>query len=444
MVGIASGTVVGGKYRLEEAIGRGGMASVWRATHTTLETPVAVKFLEMFGSSRNQMATRFLREAKLAGVLRHRNVVHILDYGVMPDGQPFMVMELLEGTSLADRFDHGPPMTDLELFDIAALVLSGLGAVHAAGIVHRDVKPDNIFLVRDADGVYPKLLDFGISRGVEGPDERVTRTGAVIGTPLYMSPEQARGMKDLDQRADLWSVGMILWEGLTGTLPFMSENMGDVLIRVATEDAPSVKVSRPDLPDPVVDVVARAIKRDRNQRFADAREMREAVVHAAELLEQQSGLVRRRDPSAIRRVPSAAVAHTAVSEPPPRARWPFFVAGAVVFALTSIVIAFIAVGGEIRFTSAAAEPEPAAAPPAAPDPPPPAVTPPVALPAPSVALPAPVEPAPPAAPVVEAAVVEARRPRRVEPRKREPAQRATTAESPPRGGRGGFVRDLDY
>ena len=149
--------MVGEKYRLDEPIGEGGMASVWRATHTTLESSVAVKFLETYGSSRKKMAKRFLREAKLAAALKHRNVVHILDHGMMEDGQPFMVMELLEGRSFAERVaDMG--ISDVDLYEIMAQVLSGIGSVHDAGIVHRDIKPDNIFLVRDADGEYPKIL----------------------------------------------------------------------------------------------------------------------------------------------------------------------------------------------------------------------------------------------------------------------------------------------
>ncbi len=372
MSGVSAGTVVGGKYRLEEPIGRGGMASVWRATHTTLESSVAVKFLETFGSGRDKMAKRFLREARLAGGLKHRNVVQILDFGVMDDGQPFMVMELLEGTSLADRFDHGPPLSDVELFEIVAQVLSGLAAVHDAGIVHRDVKPDNIFLVRDADGDYPKLLDFGISRGVgaEAGDTRVTNTGAVIGTPLYMSPEQARGMSDVDRRTDVWSIGMVLWEGLTGELPFEAEHMGDVLIRVATEDAPSIALSRPDLPEAVVSLIGRALSRDREARFSEARAMREVLLEAANRLAEDRGEPARRRPSsrAMRTAKPTEDVHAALTRemgsaprPAPRSPWPL-VAGASALLVVLTGIAFIALGGEIRFSSAEAEASPQEAP----------------------------------------------------------------------------------
>ena len=426
MAALASGTVVGGKYRLDEAIGRGGMASVWRATHTTLESPVAVKFLETFGTSRDNMAKRFLREAKLAGGLRHRNVVHILDYGVMDDGQPFMVMELLEGTSLADRFDNGPKLGDLELLDIVSKVLSGLAVVHDSGIVHRDIKPDNIFLVGDADGEYPKLLDFGISRGlgVDPSDTRVTSTGAVIGTPLYMSPEQARGMNDLDQRTDLWSVGMILWEGLTGILPFDSEHMGDVLIRIATEDAPSIGDYRDDLPAELVELIAKVLQRDRGARFTSAREMRDALLAVADLIAAGTGTPRRRDHSTARVAKPIAEVRVKTGEiAPKRPRWPLLVGiGAV--ALSAAGVGFIALGGEIRFSSASAAPAPAAAPPAAP----------VA----AVQERAPARPATRRTPRRSAPAAGARAP---EPQEAAPVRRPTKSE-PTR--EGGFLRDLDY
>jgi serine/threonine protein kinase len=282
MTAIEAGTVIGGRYRLDAPIGAGGMGSIWRATHLTLETPVAVKLLESYGSSRKQMTQRFMREAKIAAALRHRHVVQILDFGVMDDGQPYMVMELLEGESLADRMEGEARPSDLALLEYVGQLLGGLAAVHEAGIIHRDIKPDNVFLVRDADGDYAKLLDFGVSRGVDPGAEQtqMTRTGAVIGTPHYMSPEQARGMKDLDARTDLWAVGVILFEGLVGEVPFDSEYVGDVLIQVATEDVPSLATRRSDLPREVVELVDRALVRDRSGRTGTARQMREAVTAA--------------------------------------------------------------------------------------------------------------------------------------------------------------------
>ncbi|MFK7991262.1 MAG: serine/threonine-protein kinase [Sandaracinaceae bacterium] len=273
---LATGTIIGGKYRLEEPIGQGGMATVWRATHTTLDRAVAVKFLEAVGTQSQQLAARFLQEAKLAAGLRHRHVVDIVDFGVEEE-QPYMVMEHLEGASLADRYADGPPVADVELIEIVCMVLSGLAAVHDAGILHRDVKPENIFLVADADGQYPKLLDFGVSRGLGG-GHRFTKTGAVVGTPQYMSPEQARGKRDVDHRSDLYAVGTLLYEGFTGEVPFDSENPGDVLIMVATENHVPLVDFRPDLPSGIHDVVERALKKRPDERFSDAREMRNALM----------------------------------------------------------------------------------------------------------------------------------------------------------------------
>ena len=312
---LKTGTIIGDKYRLEEPIGQGGMATVWRAVHTTLDRPVAVKFLEAVGTGAGQLAERFLQEAKLAANLRHRHVVDILDFGVTEDDTPYMVMELLEGQSLADRYTDGPPVTDWEVLEIVAMTLSGLAAVHDAGILHRDVKPENIFLVHDADGIFPKLLDFGISRGF-GAQGRITRTGVVVGTPQYMSPEQARGRKDLDARSDLFSVAVVLYEGFGGEVPFDSENPGDVLIAVATEEARSLAELRPDLPASVVDLVDKGLAKDPAERFQSAREMRDALMQVLAGAEDMTG----RPPSTVIRTAYASTPGTgklrALSVPP--------------------------------------------------------------------------------------------------------------------------------
>lgn len=471
------GDLVARRYELEAVIGEGGMARVWSAHDLTLARRVAVKFLFLREDrDRRTLLDRFLREARIAASVRHPNVVDILDFGTTEEGRPFMVMELLEGMSLADRFDNGPKLDALQLLDIVSKVLSGLAVVHDSGIVHRDIKPDNIFLVSDADGEYPKLLDFGISRGLDPKDTRVTNTGAVIGTPLYMSPEQARGMKDVDPRTDLWSVGMILWEGLTGFLPFESEHMGDVLIRIATEDAPSIGDYRDDLPAELVDLIGKVLQRDRDARFTSARAMRDAVLAAADRIAAGAGTPLRRDHSTARLPSPIEQARTAEIAPaaPKRSRWPLLVG--IGAALSALVVGFVALGGEIRFSSASAEPEPVSEAPA--DPPAPAVEAP-AEPEPVEAAPAepepvepePVEPAeaasaeaaqaeePPAEEPPEVAAPE-RAPSRAGTRRpprrsaqTEQAPRAQPEETPATAGRptkrestreGGFLRDLDY
>ncbi len=278
-----TGDVVGGRYRLEAPIGRGGMATIWRAVHLDLNRPVALKFLTIQAADPAAVRERFLREARLAAAVRHRNVVDITDFGTAEDGRPFMVMELLEGESLADRMSVDPSFGLPDVVRLGARALSGLGAVHDAGIIHRDLKPENVFLVRDADGVYPKLLDFGISRSLEDGLESVVPSSdnVLAGTPQYMSPEQARGIKDLDARSDLWSMGVILYEMLTGRLPYEADNTGDLIVMLLTADPVAVERLRPDLGEPLAAVIARALARDRDQRFSTAREMRQALLNAA-------------------------------------------------------------------------------------------------------------------------------------------------------------------
>ena len=300
---LKAGDIVVEKYRLDTPIGQGGMGSVWRATHLTIGRAVAIKFLDGGGTSAERRADRFLREAKIAAAIRHRNIVDIVDYGVIGSTQPFIVMELLEGRSLASRLDDPEPLPDIELLRIVAQLLAGLAAVHATGIVHRDMKPDNVLLVDD-DGAYePKIVDFGISRAIDAetaPSGRITNTGAILGTPEYMSPEQARGMRTIDGRSDLFSVGVILYEGLAGRPPFQAENPGDILIMIATQDPRPLDLARADLPEAVLDVVDRALARDRDARYATAKEMRDAVLAAIAACEAR-GAARPRQPVAVER-----------------------------------------------------------------------------------------------------------------------------------------------
>jgi len=259
------------------------MAAVWRARDLTLERPVAVKLLFARDErDRDKLVKQFVREARIAASVQHRNVIHIVDFGTTEEQQPFMVMELLEGESLGQRMHREPRLTVEELMHVASLTLRGLGAVHAAGIVHRDLKPDNVFLVRDGNaGLFPKILDFGISRSVEPRSGRrsalTTQEGIIVGTPEYMSPEQARGLRNLDHRTDLYSLGVVLYEALTGRLPFNNEHVGDLIIQIVTAQVPSVHELNPSVPRAISDVVAKAMAREREARYADASEMQHAL-----------------------------------------------------------------------------------------------------------------------------------------------------------------------
>lgn len=279
--------IIAGRYRLESPIGEGAMGAVWRAEDQTLKRPVAIKFLFVKGSRDPQgMVDQFLREARIAASVQHRNVIHTVDFGTVDDFQPFMVMELLNGESLGDRMARTPPLSSEQFIHIISLTLRGLSAVHDAGIVHRDLKPHNVFLQRDADAVYPKILDFGISRSLNGSGDRgsaiATQEGLIVGTPDYMSPEQARGELNIDRRADIYSMGAIIFEGLTGRLPFVAETIGDLIVQIVTGQAPRVSDIAPDVPKPLVDLVAQALSKNREHRFADARAMRRALLAAAE------------------------------------------------------------------------------------------------------------------------------------------------------------------
>ncbi len=291
---LSAGHVIAERYRLEVPIGTGGSATIWRATHLTLGHPVAVKFIDVIGPRQGELRERFLREARVAAAIRHRNVVDIVDFGT-EDGPPYMVMELLEGQTLAARIEAGPPFTVGDAVRTMSPILAGLAAVHDAGIVHRDLKPENIFLVDDADVSYPKLIDFGVSRVLDSEaglqSVLPTRDNAIVGTPQYMAPEQARGLKEIDHRADLWSAGVMLYELLTGTLPFDSDAVGDVIIEVATAEVPPITALRPELAGPLEEVVHRALSRQPDARYASASEMRAALIEAvrattSEILEQ--------------------------------------------------------------------------------------------------------------------------------------------------------------
>jgi serine/threonine-protein kinase len=233
MLQLAINTVVAGRFRLNNLIGRGGMGSVWHATHLGLDIPCAVKFIEGEMAQVPEAQTRFEREAKAAAQLRSPNVVQILDHGIC-EGTPYIAMELLDGEDLGKRLNRSVRLSPQELHPIVNQVCRALTKAHALGIVHRDLKPDNIFLVRDDDREIAKVLDFGIAKSHSqqlGVSD-TTKTGAMLGTPYYMSPEQAQGTKQVDGRSDLWALAVICFRALTGKLPFTSEALGDLLMKI--------------------------------------------------------------------------------------------------------------------------------------------------------------------------------------------------------------------
>jgi hypothetical protein len=266
--------ILAAKYRLIRQLGQGGMGSVWLAEHLTLRSPVAIKLIEPSIAANQEALARFLREAQAAASLRSPHVVQILDYGV--DGSvPFIAMEVLEGESLATRLERVRRLPPLETARLMNHVARAMTRAHEMGIVHRDLKPDNVYIVRNDEEELAKVLDFGVAKsnlhGLGATASSGTRTGSVLGTPYYMSPEQAEGSKLLDQRTDIWAMGVIAFECLLGVRPFEAETLGSLLLAICAREMPIP--SRVGPVPPGFDAwFARACARDPALRYATAKE----------------------------------------------------------------------------------------------------------------------------------------------------------------------------
>lgn len=281
------GSVIASKYRLEEELGRGGMGAVYRARHTGVHKEFAIKLLLGELTQRESMVSRFLLEAQAAGRIGHPGILDVYDVGAEPDGTPYLVMELLTGEPLSALVKRGPLEIDAACW-IAMEILEVLAAAHQAGIIHRDVKPQNVFLTertapsgRPSSGAGPtrgiKLLDFGIAKFTASDVTALTRSGEIIGSPLYMAPEQAKGEQKVDARADVWSVGAMLFEMLTGKCAHAATTPVAVLAKILTEPTPPVGSRREGIPAELESIVARALEIDRDRRWASAREMHDAL-----------------------------------------------------------------------------------------------------------------------------------------------------------------------
>ena len=271
-----------GNYKSIALLGEGGMGAVYLAEHPGIGRRVAVKVLHKNYTRDEHLLARFLNEARAANAIRHPNIIEILDSGMLADGTPFLVMELLEGESLGTRLRQGGAVPIPTAVDFAYQTASALGAAHAKGIVHRDLKPDNLFIVADPHDptrARMKVLDFGIAKLQQGSvaDSVKTRTGTLMGTPIYMSPEQCRGTRTVDHRSDIYSLGVIFYEMLAGQPPFVSEGFGE-LVNMHLNVAPaSARSKRPEIPPAVDALVLKMLAKNPEERHADMKEVQAAL-----------------------------------------------------------------------------------------------------------------------------------------------------------------------
>lgn len=283
------------RYKSLRKLGKGGMGSVWLAERLGLGKNVAIKILDGATAENASGHERFAREAKALAALKSRNIVSILDFGVH-NGTPFHVMEVLEGEDLEQRLRRVGRMTPMALAPFVDQICRGLLRAHAAGLVHRDLKPANIFLAQEEGEEVAKLIDFGIVKVMGKDGKNVTQTGDVIGTPLYMSPEQVRGNRDIDHRSDLWSLGVTVFRALTGRLPFDGQNSGDILVRICIDPVPSVRALNPNLPIEAEGFIEKALAREPHDRFQTAEDFANAFQNVAKTVTNPGPQSSRRSP----------------------------------------------------------------------------------------------------------------------------------------------------
>ncbi len=281
--GVREGDVIAGKYRVDKILGMGGMGVVVAARHLHLDERVALKFLLPEALGNPEAAARFIREARAAVKIKSEHVARVSDVGTLENGSPYMVMEYLEGSDLSGWLrDKGPlPVEQAVEFVLQACV--AVADAHALGIIHRDLKPANLFCIRRSDGQLSiKVLDFGISKLTDltgtGPGMAMTKTSALMGSPLYMSPEQMRSSRDVDATADIWALGIILCELVTGRTAFLADSVTELAIRVANEPPQSIRALRPDAPPGLEAVVFKCLEKDRQRRYRNVAELALALL----------------------------------------------------------------------------------------------------------------------------------------------------------------------
>lgn len=281
--GVSEGQILVGKYRIDRILGEGGMGVVVAAHHLQLDEQVAIKFLlpEALGSP--EAVARFAREARAAVKIKSEHVARVIDVGTLETGAPYLVMEFLQGRDLAAWLTQSGPLPLDQAVEFVLQACEAVAEAHGLGIVHRDLKPANLFVVRRPDGLHSvKVLDFGISKVTgtsgSGSDMGMTKTTAIMGSPLYMSPEQMASSRNVDARTDIWAFGVILYELLTGTVPFNGESLPEVCFKIATQPPSLLRTHRPDAPPGIEAVILRCLEKDSKRRYANVAELALALV----------------------------------------------------------------------------------------------------------------------------------------------------------------------
>ncbi|HYQ17657.1 MAG TPA: serine/threonine-protein kinase [Polyangiaceae bacterium] len=279
---LSTGDIIDGKYRIVRLIGEGGMGAVYEGENMRIHRRVAIKVLHAAVAQTGEAIARFEREAQAAGRIGSEHIVEVLDMGNLSSGDRYMVMEFMDGDALSGRIRARGRLTPGEIYPILQQLLEALAAAHNAGIIHRDLKPDNVYLLKSRGGKadFVKLLDFGISKfSALGGDSgfSMTRTGAVMGTPYYMAPEQAKGSRDLDHRVDLYAAGVILYEAVTGEVPFNADTFNELLFKIVLETARPVESVVPGIDPNFAAIVNKSMAREPAARFQSAREFQQAL-----------------------------------------------------------------------------------------------------------------------------------------------------------------------
>ena len=274
---LAIGQVIEQKYRIVRVLGVGGMGAVYEGENVRIHRKVAIKVLHESVASKADIVQRFEREAQAAGRIGSEHIVEVLDLGNLPSGERFMVMEYLDGEPLTNRIKARGRLSAQEAAPMLRQLLEGLAAAHTAGIIHRDLKPDNVYIVRRQGRDFVKILDFGVSK-FSGADSEfsMTRTGAVMGTPYYMSPEQARGQK-IDHRSDLYSIGVVAYQAVTGKVPFHAETFNELIFKIALETPEPIETTVPGFDPGFGAVIRKAMMREPDHRFSTAYEFVQAI-----------------------------------------------------------------------------------------------------------------------------------------------------------------------